>query len=63
MIPNGTHKGFKTFFRAYSYCCPALHLYGFVNDLALNRAINREMKKLSDIKTDVNGNVVSFKRR
>ncbi len=41
----GEYKGFRMYIEGYcGYQCPSLKLYGFVNDLALKRGIDRAIR-------------------
>lgn len=40
----GTEKGYEMFFEGISYNCPALKMYGFPDELALRKAIQRRVR-------------------
>ena len=44
-LPAGQHHGYAMVHSWSGYACPALRLYGYRDDLALKRAIAREVRK------------------
>jgi hypothetical protein len=42
---TGTYAGYEMYCFGISYCCPALKLRGYADDLALRKAMRRVIQK------------------
>lgn len=51
--PVGVHRGVQIFFEGISYNAPSLKLWGYSTDLALQRAIDRKLKKAGGLQEAV----------